>query len=383
MRVLILSLDRALVNKSGEGDTLKRFQVFKKYCQSLVAIVPTNKKTSEKIIKGVKIIPAFGSNNYVAYFKIYQLARKVCQQEKINLIVTNDAVLGAIAIWLRRKFPVKVQVNIFGLEILNPFWLKERPQNIFLKWIQEWVIKEADGLRTDNFGDKQLLIKQYRISPKKIVVVLVVPSLDEQKAFSLAKKDRQLKKSLVGNKKMILAVGGLVKAKDYLTLIKAMEILNQQMSKVKLIIVGEGPERSKIEKEIKKRNLKNKVKLLGSVSYQKMPVIFAIADVFVISSTHEGLPRVLMEAALCATPIVSTRVGGVKNLVKNKKSGLLVPVKDPDSLAAAIKKVLENKPEAKGMGRNARKRTQQLLKFKPAISKLIQSWQELLNEERT
>ncbi|OGD63380.1 hypothetical protein A2160_02765 [Candidatus Beckwithbacteria bacterium RBG_13_42_9] len=383
IRVLILSLDKALLNQNGEGDTLIRFQEYQKACKYFGVLIPTTTIIPKlhKVDK-VKLIPNYGKLPFLAYWQLYKTAERICQEKLINLVVTNDAILGALAIWLRSRFPIKVQINIFGLEIVNSQWLKERPQNIFLKWIQEWAIIRADGLRTDNLEDKRLLTGCYSVAPQKIVVIPVSPSLERQKAFMFAKIDKLFKKSLAGHKKMILAVGSLVKAKDYLTLIKAMWMLKQRKFDIRLIIVGEGPEREKMEQSIAEYQLNNAVNLVGSLPYQKMPLIFAAADLFVISSTHEGLPRSLMEAALVGKPIVSTDVGGVKALIKNRQSGLLVKQKNPSHLAAAIEELLADEEKAERLGRSVKKEAKRLLDFNLGVKKLVRSWRELLNSDK-
>ena len=216
MKVLVLSLDRALIKQNKEGDTLHRLQEYRKFCQYLGVIVPiVGKKLLPKIIKKIEIIPACGSNSFLAYWQACQNIKKICQDKSIDLIVTNDAVLGALAIWFKRKPQTKVQVNIFGLEILSSYWIKERPQNIFLKWTQEWAIRKADGLRVDNTRTKKLLIAHYRIDPENIVVVTVAPSQESQERFLKAKRNKKLKEKMIGkNKKMILSIGSLDKAKD-------------------------------------------------------------------------------------------------------------------------------------------------------------------------
>jgi len=382
MRVLILSLDRALISKSGEGDTFRRFQAYKKTCQSLTAIVPTNKKSSEKTVKGVKIIPAYDPNNHLTYWQVYQLAKRVCNQEKIDLIVVNDAVLGAIAVWLRRKFSIKVQIHILGLEILNKYWRRERFQNIFLKWVQEWAIRRADGIRVDNKQTKRLLIDHYQINSQKVVVIPVTPSKKSQERFLKVSKDQQLKEKIVGkNKRMILSVGSLVKAKDIITFIKAAKVVIDNLPNTVVVIAGEGPERDKIEEEIEKRNLKDKIRLLGSVEYEELPQVYTAADLFILSSSHEGFPRVLMEAALSGKPIITTAIDGAGELVENDRTGLIVPIKKPRLLARAIEDLLKDEAKAERLGKEARKRAKKLLDFETSVKKINDSWEELLKQK--
>lgn len=381
MRVLILSLDKALFDGKGEGDTLKRFQAYGEYCQSLTAIVPVNKKTKPIFGKKVRVLPALGANNLLAYWVACWLTRKTIKSKKIDLVITNDAVLGTIAIWWRYFYKIKVQVNIFGLETIDKHWLKERWQNIFLKWIQEWAIKRADGLRTDNQREKKLLIEHYQIKPQKIVVIPIAPNKKSQRRFLEAKPNKSLRQKLLGNDRfLVLSVGSLVKAKDFPTLVKAAAIVVRTNPKVVFAIAGEGPQHTNIEKIIKDKQLEDNCKLLGSMAYGELPSLFASADLFVLASAHEGFPRVLMEAALTARPIVSTNIDGAEEIVKNGISGLLVSVKSPIRLAETIQTLLEDESLAKKYGRAAKQRAIQLLDFKKTAKAVIQSWEKLISE---
>lgn len=381
MKVLMFSLDQALINQTREGDTLKRLLAYAQHCELLTVVVPVS-KGKKRSIKNVKILPAQGKSQLSRYLNVFRLGKNICRQQKPDLIVTNDAVLGAIAIWLKKNLPVKVQINIFGLEILDKHWLKERWQNIILKLIQEWAIKRVDGLRVDNSKEKKLLVKHYRIASQKIIVIPIAPSKKSQQRFLRAKPNRQLKKQLLGNNKhLVLSVGSLVKAKDFLTLITAAERVVKIYPDTLFVIAGEGPERKRIEEEIKKRNLQENVKLLGSISYERLPKLFISADLFMLSSSHEGFPRVVMEAALASRPIVTTAIDGIENLIKNKHTGLVVPVKDPHKLAEAIIKLLSDPARAKEMGRRAKDLARSQLDFNKAVKKLTTSWKSLINEK--
>lgn len=383
MRVLILSLDQALLDRSGEGDTLLRFKQYSKYCTRFVSIVPTLNKTRKQKKGKVEILPARGFKMIEAYWRLFQMTSRFCRNKEIDLIVTNNPVLGAIAIWAKGNNPVKIQINIFGLESFNHYWLLERKQNILFKWVEDWAIRRADGLRTDNTKERNILIKHYGIDPQKIVVIPIAPSKKNQERFLKALGDVRLKEEIIGkNNKMILSVGSLVKAKDFPNLVAAAEIVTNKNPQVIFVIAGKGPERNKIEIEIEQKGLRDKIKLLDSVDYLKLPSLFTSADVFVLSSSHEGFPRVIMEAALSGKAIVTTAIDGAGELVENNRTGLIVPVKKPKLLAKAIIDLLKDKAKADRLGKEARKRARKLLDFETSVKKIIGSWEELLIKQK-
>ena len=85
-----------------------------------------------------------------------------------------------------------------------------------------------------------------------------------------------------------------------------------------------------------------------------MPEILSILDVFVHTSLYEGMGRILGEALLVNTPVVATAVDGVPEVIQDNKTGLLVPPDEPQALAKAIIRMLENRYEAKRMAESGK-----------------------------
>lgn len=143
---------------------------------------------------------------------------------------------------------------------------------------------------------------------------------------------------LSGNVPILLSIGRLSNEKDYPTLLLALTKVLQH-EPVKLVIIGEGPERASLEALIQKWNLTNDVDLLGHVD-NPYPW-YRYAELLVLSSTREGLPTVLIEALALGTKIVSTDARtGPREILQNGKLGTLVPTSNPDALAEAIRQTL-------------------------------------------
>ncbi len=137
-----------------------------------------------------------------------------------------------------------------------------------------------------------------------------------------------------GHPPVILGVGRLTAQKDFGTLIRAFDIVRRQMP-AHLLILGEGNARAKLEELVHSLGLSNKVDLPGYVknpfAYMKKSAVFAL------SSRWEGLPNVLIQSLACGCPAVSTDCPtGPGEILDGGRYGHLVPVGDPDALAAAI-----------------------------------------------
>ena len=137
---------------------------------------------------------------------------------------------------------------------------------------------------------------------------------------------------------MVLAVGRLAAVKDYQGLLQAFALLSQK-HEVHLMILGEGPERPRLENLVGELGLGSRVALPG---FGRNPYAYlARAAVFVLSSLSEALPTALIEALALGTPVVATDCkSGPREVLQDGKYGLLVPVGVPAALAEAMSAAL-------------------------------------------
>lgn len=158
-------------------------------------------------------------------------------------------------------------------------------------------------------------------------------------SFDIEKIKKDSTQEPIREEKYLVTIGRLDFGKGFDILINAIKLLEKDGISKKLYIVGEGPERTKLEEQIKRLNLGRKVFLLG---YKNSPYsLLRDAEVYILSSRGEGLPTVLIEALACECPIVSTDCKcGPREILKDGKHGILVPVGDAEALKEGIKKML-------------------------------------------
>src|SRR5262249_52319646 len=133
-----------------------------------------------------------------------------------------------------------------------------------------------------------------------------------------------------------LSVGRLSHEKAHADLVSAIGYLPRTLPniKVRLLIVGAGPERERIEQTIAALRLRDQVNLVGQVS--DVSPYYELAGLFVLPSLSEGSPNVLLEAMAASLPIVATAVGGVPEIVSHDESALLIAPRDTRSMAEGI-----------------------------------------------
>lgn len=151
----------------------------------------------------------------------------------------------------------------------------------------------------------------------------------------------------------ILAVGRLSREKGFIHLFAAVQELRRRSPGLpfRLIVLGNGPERSRLERYIQAAKLQDCVTLQGHVS--DVRPYFQNADLLAISSISEGSPNALLEAMCAGVPVVATAVGGIPEIVSHQETGILVPPCDAPAMASAMALLLENASLARNLARKA------------------------------
>ena len=143
----------------------------------------------------------------------------------------------------------------------------------------------------------------------------------------------------------LIIISRLVVQKNINIVIEAMKLLDNK--NLKLSIIGEGGEFSKLENTIHDLNLQNQVQLLGKIDNNKVSQFLLTADIFIQASDYEGLPHSVLEAINYEVPILSTETGGCKDLLNDGERGFIIPMPpDKKVIAENISFIIENKAEA-------------------------------------
>ncbi len=141
--------------------------------------------------------------------------------------------------------------------------------------------------------------------------------------------------------KQIIAIGRLSPAKGYLHLLDAVSEVFQRYPDYKLIIVGEGPERKRMQKQIRDAGLSRKVRFTGALPQERVAELLNRSRVFVMSSVTEGLPKALLEALSCGTPAVVTTACNADTIVRGR--GIVVQSGSPHAMSDAIMKMISDR----------------------------------------
>jgi len=184
------------------------------------------------------------------------------------------------------------------------------------------------------------MVGQYRRMFTRARHVCVYNIVDDRRSRELMKEEVDEVWLRSRQEVVLIAAGSLVPWKGFDDLLSAMSLVVRRRN-VRLLVLGEGPERKELERLIRLLSLKDHVKLLGNVDNPL--AFFSKANVFVSSSHVEGLPNVLVEAMLCGcTPVATDCPTGPREVLQGGKFGYLVPVRDPDALADGILSAIDS-----------------------------------------
>ena len=182
------------------------------------------------------------------------------------------------------------------------------------------------------------------------------------------------------NTTVIGIVGRIDENKNQAILIRAVEIIKRKHKKIKVLIVGDGPLRIKLEKLTDKLNLN---KLIEFTGYRTdINNILSILDILVLCSNYEGLPNVICEAMASGKPVIATKVGGVAEVVVNNETGILIPPSDPNALANALDYLLSHKDEALKMGKNGIHRIVSEFSVNKMVNETQEIYESILNKKQ-
>ena len=205
------------------------------------------------------------------------------------------------------------------------------------------------------------LISKGAFNKNNLTTVYNGIDLSKFKSFKTAKKNDEI---------MVLSVGRFNEQKDYPNLFRAIKILkdNSLIEKVKFYVAGDGDLRSQLEKTIEDFGINNNIILLGKRS--DIPDLLNQADYFVLSSLHEGLPTVVIEAMACETFVVATDCGGSAEILG--ETGVLVPIQNSEALAKGLEKAMSlTGDQIRNNGKLARERVEKLFSLEASVNKWL------------
>lgn len=331
----------------------------------------------------------FSARDYKVYLVAsFPIQKEYTLSEKIHKFYLEEAErqttfvrrnLGRV--WMLRKLCKKVKPDIlcgfmaepnfrvlaaaFGTRIKTIISVRNDPEQEYAGKVNRYLAKTL-FLRADGCVFQTKEAKEWFPEKLQRKSTIIMNQVAEQFFWKCSSEE---------NKDALVSVGRLSMQKNHRMLIEAFSKVAEEFPEICLKIYGDGALKEELNRYISERGLDRRVILAGSV--KDVPSVLSNCKGFILSSDYEGMPNTLLEAMAMGCPSISTDCpcGGSHAVIEDGKNGLLVPVKNVERMAEAIRKILSDRKFAHMLGENAKKTA---LGFHP--QNIFSKWEKYIYE---
>ncbi|HEU4928899.1 MAG TPA: glycosyltransferase family 4 protein, partial [Candidatus Krumholzibacteria bacterium] len=295
-------------------------------------------------VEKVEIVETFAHPNTVIFAFLAKL-RSLVQR----VVVSYHAVPSGASANVARPY-------------LRPL-LRRMDGHIAVAEIQKRRLVEVEGLREENVR----------------VIYNGVDTIAFRSATPVERSVTRRALGLADDDVVLIAVGSLKPIKGVDVLLHAMAPLVRKQPRLRLVVVGDGPDRSALESLARELSMADRVSFLGLRA--DVDVVLRAADALVLPSRTEALPTVLLEAMASGLPVVATRVGGVPEIVEEGRSGLMVPPEDASALGSVLARVATDATLRRSLGERGRAVVESRFRVETMCENRMAYFEELLARE--
>jgi glycosyltransferase involved in cell wall biosynthesis len=284
-----------------------------------------------------------------AFFQVVKILKKIKNQfsEPVQIIVhTHSSKAGILGRWAAKAAGVKIiihSIHGFPFNDFQPFFKKYT--YIVLEKITAKITSHFIAVSSSNIEEG---IKRKIFNHDRTTLIRSGINISQFKNPKTEKKETRRNLGIPVDSPVVLMVSCLKPQKAPLDFVKSCSVIKKEIKNAVFVLAGDGELRQEFENEIKKGGLEDSFHLLGW--RRDISEIINAADVLVLTSRWEGLPRVIPQAMAASVPVVATKVNGSPEAVKEGENGFLLTPGDINGIAEKTIFLLENPEKAKEMG---------------------------------
>ncbi len=241
----------------------------------------------------------------------------------------------------KHKLPLVFTFHSQYEEYSHYFPLPQQAVQKFIKeMIQEWMfeyVQKCHHIVIPSEGMRKMVVEEYGLESG----YSVIPTGIDLEPYQNLDDGLIRRKLGWGNQKVIIGVGRLAKEKNWLTLLDACALAMAHRPDLRLVLLGDGPERSALEKHTRSLGIAQRVDFLGKIPLSEVPQYLAAADCFGFASLAETQGLVTLEALAAGLPVAAVAATGTSDIVIDSRQGFLTP-NDSRALSQAFLKIFEN-----------------------------------------
>jgi glycosyltransferase involved in cell wall biosynthesis len=292
---------------------------------------------------------------------------KVCRQQRVAIWHGHDYKTNALGLLLKRFHRMRLVTTVHG-------WVHHTTRTPMYYKVDRWCLPRYEKVFCVS-DDLHTICRDIGVKDENnILLENGIDTVEYTRRRTTGEA-----KALLGypvNELLVGAVGRLEPEKAFELLIRAIHRLNDSELSVRLVIVGEGHDRSRLEGIATELGIADRVQLVGWQS--DVRGYFEAMDLFVLSSLREGLPNVLLEAMALKVPCVATRIAGIPKLITDGRDGRLVSPNDLDELTRAVHELLTSDRMRAEFRTAARETIETRYSFAARIGKIARVYDEML-----
>lgn len=331
------------------------------------------------------------SVNPTSDYFAYQELKKLIKSFKPDIVHTHAAKPGALGRLAAFSAKVPVILHTFHGHVFHSYFNSAKTK--FFINAERYLAKKSDAIIAISEQQKKELAIDFKIAPEeKFKVVPLGFDLDRFRTNQEAKRSKFRKEFSVTDDEIAIGIiGRLVPVKNHYLFLKAIKyVLDHTGKKIKAFIIGDGETRKDLE------NVANEVGIQFSTEKDKEhthPLVFtswrsdvdginAGLDIICLTSFNEGTPVSLIEAQAANKPIVSTRVGGIADIVLEGQTALLANVQDTETFCEHLLNLVQDNDLRKKLGSNSREHVMERFSYQRLVSDMSQLYFELLERKK-
>jgi glycosyltransferase involved in cell wall biosynthesis len=328
------------------------------------------------IIEELKRNPDFFSDR-----KAYKKIKELIEEFKPDIVHTHAAKAGALGRRAAERCGVPVIVHTFHGHVFHSYFGKAK--TAIFKNIERRLAKKSTGIIAISDEQKRELYRIHKICPEsKIKVIPLGFDLTKFRANRSENRSKIRAKYMLNDHDLAIAITGrLAPVKDHIFFLNALlETMKLVQKSVKVFIVGDGSERESIEFEVSKINKLYPGLIIMTSWITDIAEFNCGMDIIALSSKNEGTPVSLIEAQASGLPVISTDVGGVKDIVLNEKTGFIVPKGNLHQYANQLAAIINNDELRAKMGENGWDNVREKYHYTTLVKNMEDYYRELLQK---
>jgi N-acetyl-alpha-D-glucosaminyl L-malate synthase BshA len=293
---------------------------------------------------------------------------EVSRFEKLDILHAHYAIPHATSAYLAKQIlgdGLKIVTTLHGTDItlvgLEPSYLP----------VMKFSIEQSDGVTAVSRFLREKTLTNYGIEKE----IEVIPNFIDPEKYHRVRTEKVCRTLAEGGEKVLVHVSNFRAVKRVQDVVRIFDIVRQKVP-CKLVLVGDGPDRSSCEKLVRDLGIMSEVKFLGKQT-ELVPILSA-ADVFLMPSQSESFGLSALEAMACELPVVSSSVGGLPELVVHGETGYIAEIGDVERMARYVVDLLTNEPRYRLMAAAARRRATEVFSAKRIVDRYEQYYERVL-----